>query len=289
MNKGIHFISGLPRSGSTLLSGILRQNPRFHAHMSSPVAALFGMAQTQLSGRSEFYPLISDDQRRDVLKGLFDSYYKPIHPEKVVFDTNRAWTAKVSALNELFPEAKIICCVRSTTWIVDSFERLIQSNGLEPSRITGFNAGGSIYSRVENLTGPKGPLGSALSAFKEAYYGEHARKLLVIPYESLVRAPAGVMNAVYDFLGEERFEHDFDNVEIDVEEFDRRFGLPGLHTVRRKVEYKPRQTIVPLDISARFSKSEFWMDPRRNPRGVAVLALRPRAPTPQADQIEAVD
>ena len=31
-----HFISGLPRSGSTLLSAILLQNPRFHAGMSSP-------------------------------------------------------------------------------------------------------------------------------------------------------------------------------------------------------------------------------------------------------------
>ena len=28
MDHGIHFISGLPRSGSTLLAGILRQNPR---------------------------------------------------------------------------------------------------------------------------------------------------------------------------------------------------------------------------------------------------------------------
>jgi len=36
-----YFIAGLPRSGSTLLSAILRQNPRFHAAMSSPIAPLF--------------------------------------------------------------------------------------------------------------------------------------------------------------------------------------------------------------------------------------------------------
>ena len=41
MQKVVHFISGLPRSGSTLLAAILRQNPRFHAGMSSPVASLF--------------------------------------------------------------------------------------------------------------------------------------------------------------------------------------------------------------------------------------------------------
>jgi hypothetical protein len=40
MDKGIHFISGLPRSGSTLLSALLRQNRRFHASMTSPVGSL---------------------------------------------------------------------------------------------------------------------------------------------------------------------------------------------------------------------------------------------------------
>ena len=41
MQNGIHFISGLPRAGSTLLAALLRQNPRFHAGMTSPVGAIF--------------------------------------------------------------------------------------------------------------------------------------------------------------------------------------------------------------------------------------------------------
>jgi hypothetical protein len=40
MQANIHFISGLPRSGSTLLSAILKQNPRFHAGMTGPVGSL---------------------------------------------------------------------------------------------------------------------------------------------------------------------------------------------------------------------------------------------------------
>ena len=50
MPETFHFISGLPRSGSTMLSAILRQNPRFHAGMSSPVASLFEGAD---QGRTE--------------------------------------------------------------------------------------------------------------------------------------------------------------------------------------------------------------------------------------------
>ena len=40
MQNGIHFISGLPRWGSTLLAAILRLNPRLHAGMTSPVGAM---------------------------------------------------------------------------------------------------------------------------------------------------------------------------------------------------------------------------------------------------------
>jgi hypothetical protein len=36
MQRGIDFICGLPRAGSTLLAGILRQNPPVHAAMYSP-------------------------------------------------------------------------------------------------------------------------------------------------------------------------------------------------------------------------------------------------------------
>ena len=49
MRNGIHFISGLPRAGSTLLAALLRQNPRFSAGMTSPV------------GRSAFAMLLFED------------------------------------------------------------------------------------------------------------------------------------------------------------------------------------------------------------------------------------
>jgi len=47
--RTFHFISGLPRAGSTLTAAILRQNPRFHAGMSSPVASLFDNVIAQVS------------------------------------------------------------------------------------------------------------------------------------------------------------------------------------------------------------------------------------------------
>ena len=53
----IHFISGLPRAGSTLLAALLKQNPRFHAHMSGPVATDLRRLLGAMSGRNEYSDL----------------------------------------------------------------------------------------------------------------------------------------------------------------------------------------------------------------------------------------
>lgn len=55
----VHLISGLPRSGSTLLAALLRQNPRFHAAMSSPVASLLNGALEQMGANNEPYHLFA--------------------------------------------------------------------------------------------------------------------------------------------------------------------------------------------------------------------------------------
>ena len=84
----IHFISGLPRSGSTLLAALLRQNPRFEAGMSGPLAGLFGALLGEMSARNEFSVFIDDAKRQRILHGLFDNFYAECDAE-VIFDTNR--------------------------------------------------------------------------------------------------------------------------------------------------------------------------------------------------------
>ena len=103
MQNEVHFISGLPRSGSTLLAAILRQNPRIHAGMSSPLAALFRNLLQGMSAKDELSVMLTSEQRENVLCGLFDNYYKDIHPTKVVLDTNRLWCSKMGAIGEAVP------------------------------------------------------------------------------------------------------------------------------------------------------------------------------------------
>src|SRR5690554_2889934 len=96
-----HFISGLPRSGSTLLAALLQQNPRFHAGMTSPVGNLFSSLLNQFGAGSEFGPVITQGQRKQLLQGLFYNYYAEQSDSPVIFDTNRLWCSKLPALMEL--------------------------------------------------------------------------------------------------------------------------------------------------------------------------------------------
>jgi len=258
--RRFHFISGLPRSGSTLLSGILLQNPRFHAGMTSPVGSLCTAVLGQVSAGSEFGAVVGRDKRKALLQGLFDAYYADVD-RPVVFDTNRAWCAKLPLVRDLFPEAKVIACVRNVAWIMDSFERLYRANPYEATRLFGAaGVRGTVYSRLEGLAQHDQTVGYAWSALREAFYGEYASSLLLVDYELLTRAPAKVLPLVYDFLGEPHFEHDFENVEYDAEEFDLQLGAPGLHRVKRQVRFTPRPAVIPPDLFEKFNQMSFWND-----------------------------
>lgn len=271
MDNGLHFIAGLPRSGSTLLAGILRQNPRFQAGMTSPVGSMYMALESAMSRRNETAVFIDEHQRRSVLKGLFANYYDTIHGRKLVFDTNRVWCTKLPALGQLFPAARVICCVRNIAWIMDSVERLVRRNAFEVSGMFGFETGGTVYTRVNRIAGSDGMVGYALDALREAFFGDDAHRLILVEYQALTRAPADTLAHLYRLLEEPPFEHDFDNVEYQADDFDFALGAPGLHAVRRRVEWIERDTVLPPELFARFSADMFWRTPEAALRNVPII------------------
>lgn len=266
-----HFISGLPRSGSTLLAALLRQNPRFHAAMSSPVSLLMEQMIEAMGEDSEHSIFISTQQKRAIVQGIFTGYYQPRADKEIIFDTNRRWCSKLPIIKDLFPDAKVICCVRNIAWIADSIERLIRQNTFDASRLWGTPAERStVYSRTEALINSDRLIGFSYNALKEAFYSENSEILLLVDYEILTQNPGQVMKEIYEFLGEDFFEHDFENVEYDEPEFDKNLNTPGLHKVRSKVEYKPRTTILPPDLFEQFSNMSFWLQPSQSKANIIV-------------------
>lgn len=260
MKQKIQFISGLPRSGSTLLAGILRQNPRFYAAMSSPVGALMNGALEQMGAGSEFYSFFNEAKRKRISRALFDAYYDDVSDRDVIFDTNRHWTARLNQLAELFGDFKMICCVRNPSWIIDSFEVIHRKNPFDYSRMFSPASRQTVYTRSDALMQASGVVGSAWTALKEAYYGEYSDRLLLIDYDLLTRHPERCLALIYRFIDEPAFAHDFSNVEYEEGEFDHALGVRGLHAVRKKVEHRQRRSVLPPDLFTRYQEMNFWQD-----------------------------
>jgi sulfotransferase len=267
----LHFISGLPRSGSTLFGAVLAQNPRFRASMSSPVAGIYTAMLSAVSNKNEFAFAITPEQRLRLIRAVFEAYYADLPPNSVAFDTNRMWCSKMPALRSLFPEARVICCVREVSWIMDSIERLIRRNLFDLSKIFDYDATGTVYTRCEALGRGDGLVGFAWNALREAFFGEQADRLILVRYESLVRAPKETIAQLYQLLDEPLFAHDFANIRFDAKEFDARLGTPGLHDVGPTIAAAPRQTILPPDLFRKYSGDNFWAEPGANIRSVTIL------------------
>ena len=239
--------------------------------MTSPVGTLMSSMLNQFSAGSEFGPVIDLYVRRRLLRAVFDAYYADYHDKQVIFDTNRMWCAKLPALIDLFPETKVIACVRNVAWVMDSIERLYRANPYENTKLfNDDNERNTVYSRVETLAQRNRLVGFAWSSLKEAYYGEHAKSLLLIDYDLLTQAPEKCLRLVYDFIGEPWFEHDFDNVHYDAPEFDQALGLAGLHRVWPKVQVETRRTVLPPDLFEQYSALSFW----ENGSGSAANVIR---------------
>jgi sulfotransferase len=277
----IHFISGYPRSGSTLLAAILRQNPLMHAGMSSGCGQILVHALNAMGATHEYSASISRSQRANILRGIVEGYYADLPEAKIIFDTNRMWCSRLPLLDELYPQARLMVCVRDLPWVVDSIERLVRREPLIVSRMFSPETAMNVFTRAEHLTGPRGMVGFPVGCTQEAFFGEHSRKLIVVDYDALTTEPEATMAFVYHHLGLPPFPHDFDNVTYEGgREFDEQFGMPELHKIRPKVERIERQTVLPPDLFNRYSGKMFWRDRRHAATLAPVIA--PAAAMPAA-------
>jgi sulfotransferase len=251
MPQKAHFISGLLLSGSTLLAAILRKNPRFHAAMTSPVGGLVERMWEAMSEDNEFSVFISPEQKRARILSIFSAYYHPQADKEIIFDTNRLWCSKLPLILELFPLSKVIYCVRNIPWIMHSIELVIRRNPFDVSRLFNNPAErATVYSRTETLSQGSRLVAYAYNALKEAFYSEQSGSILRADYELLTIMPSKTMSLIYQFIGEEPFNHNFDNVQYNkTPKFDKKQKTQGLHQARDLVNFnKLRKTILLPDL-----------------------------------------
>jgi sulfotransferase len=255
----MHFIVGLPRSGSTLLAALLNQNPRVHATGPSAAYHLFSNLYSAMSDDGEAPSLMNDDQRASVLKSVVHSVHAPMREAaSVVFDTNRKWPYRIDQLVELFPLCQFIVSVRNPADILSSLEKINLSTPIFRSRL--FHSHEVIDQRMQRLMAHDGMVGSAMMLTKELLLGPHAERCLVVDYDRLTRAPVTTMQALYSFIREPHFEHDLESFSFEAPAFDAFLNTLGLHTVKGPLRPSFPEMQIPPEMVEAYSKQAFWKD-----------------------------
>ena len=256
--KNYYFISGLPRSGSTLLSAILKQNPEFYADIASPLHGIVN-GTIEFMTACESNLILTEERRKSILLSLFNGYYSFIE-KPVIFDSSRMWTKNTTLLQQLFPNTKILCCVRDIVWIINSFEIISKKNPFYTNRLVKSEFTDNVFSRSDGMMDNNdGAIASYWIALQEGF-AINPEMIYFVEYDNLCKNPENEMKNIYNFLEKPYYSHDFDDVAYSNSNFDMYCGLKDLHTIRKKVEYKEQKKVLPPDVWEKYRSMnmEFW-------------------------------
>lgn len=267
--KTYYFMAGLPRAGSTMLSAILNQNPRFYCGPSSPVVPTMLAIEQSLFKDELFaaYPKI--EFGRSLVSSVLDQYYADVD-KPVVFEKNRSWPSRMEYIKGYFgiEHPKVLFPVRDVSDILASFVSMIRRNPHIVSERLNFidqslvQAGQPIndVTRCQAIAGP-GILGQSFDGLKKALSEGYRANIHFVEYKDLTTDPEGTMKKVYEFLGESYYHHDFKNlVNVHQENDAQVYGFPDMHAVRSTVKSvaEAPEDVLPAGVLDSIKDAEFW-------------------------------
>lgn len=245
--KDIHFIIGLPRTGSTLLTALLDQNPNFYATGSSPLPVIIENIIQTIGPQNDFDTINHKTLEKQVyglMKGCIDGWHQAETEKTTVFSKSRFWILFYDELKKLYPTAKFIFCVRDLRSIVLSFEKLVPSFPFLRFPIK--EAGDLHISRLDKKNrinywlyhefSALGIMHKHLPKFYETYI-KNKDDFFIFRYEDFGKNPKKTMQDLYKFLNYDYYEHDFKNINFTPKEHDSSYWSFVDHTVGSEIKY----------------------------------------------------
>lgn len=210
----MYFLSGLPRSGSTVLTKLLNQNPHVYASNTSALIDFVIPASGHLRTLKQQHSSGAQLNIRQILSTSATAFHDTQKPH--VIDKNRGWVINWQAVDqELQPDPLMIVTFRPIEYVVSSFYKLL--NHVNASR--------------------ESPEQIFLARIKDIYVQlleqSHLRhKLCVITYDQIVNDSQNTLIRIEDYLGLPHHNYDVNNISDVNPENDDQWGIKDLHKVR---------------------------------------------------------
>ena len=256
-------MAGLPRCGSTLLISLLSQNPRLEGIPISGLCGIFTGVYANWEKDVFHVEVPNLIAKHAVLGAILESYFSDRN-RPIVIDKNRQWIQNIGLLEEVLGrKVKIIVPVRPLVEILASFESIRQEHPLELTKADADLSiqASNLSTRADYLASPGGVLGLAYNMTKDAVISGYLDRLLFVDYNKLTSNPDAQLKRIYEFLGEELFEHDLSHIKRPGESNWHVHQFPGLHDIRpafEKIERDPK-TILGEEVYQKYYKTtEPW-------------------------------
>jgi hypothetical protein len=267
--KNIHFLSGLPRSGSTVLAAILNQHPSVHATATSGlldilIGTLNAWKNSLTIKASQPDKEANSLEIQRILRGICEEKYS-IFDKPIILDKARSWSSDINIptmANVLGHKPKIVATVRNIPDIVASFVRVAK-----PENKYEFMQDSHLITHV------KESYKSLLTGLQFA-----PECILIVDYDDLINDPKSQLDRIHEFLELSDFNYDFDNLDgTNLKELDEEvWEVKGLHDIKPKLEYQHREDSKDIlgYMYDSFDQPRFWFNENESNKKIHKLDLQ---------------
>ena len=244
--KQYFFLSGIARSGSTLLGSILNQNPDIYVSPTSPLLDLYCLTEESLQKLNQQYTFDLSEKSPQIHKSLHTSFYDDIN-NPIIIDKHRGWPRNIDTIKQIItPNPKVVATHRPIAENVVSFITLAEK---DPNNF--------IDRDLKANNTPINNRNRALHIWQnyssDPYYSlqhglkHHRDNICLVSYDDITSNTKSTLDTIYDFLGLPKFEHTFDTIMNTCAENDSAWGMKDLHTLRTSISKTSRDPASVLD------------------------------------------
>jgi len=253
--KKLFFLVAMPRSGNTLFTSIMNQNPDIACTPNSITLEI--MKDLFLLKQTDVFQNYPDHRSLDnVLDSVYVNYYKN-WPQKYIIDRGPVMTKGNFALMQKHFKKPFKCVVllRDVMDVLASYMKWYTENpDAFPNRFK------NDEEKLSMIMNKNGAVAKDLEAIKNAF--THPEICHFIKYDDLVQNPEEEINKVYNFFEIPPFQHRFFNLDqIQVNGMGYNDGIVGknMHTIRNEIkkEYNPYIEKIPQRIREKYGHIKF--------------------------------
>ena len=259
-SRKLFFLIALPRSGNTLFTSIINQNPEIACTANSVTLEI--MKNLYLIKQTDTFQNFPDQKSLDnVLDNVYDLYYKD-WPQRIIIDRGPVMTSGTPGNFELMqqhfkPGFKCIVLLRDLMEVFASYMQWYTEN------LNSFvnKLGKNDEEKLLALMNKDGAIVKEIKSIQTAY--KYPKMCHFIKYDDMVANPEQEFRKIYKFIDEPYFNHrfiDLDQLQINKIKYNDSIVGKNMHTIKTgeiMKEYNPYIEKIPQRIRDKYEHIRF--------------------------------